>query len=72
MRSVSITAGLAPGFALGCAGRKRSIMAEPLMPGGVRIIPLAEAATLDQSSRDMLITFGIAIIVVLLVLVGAV
>jgi HAE1 family hydrophobic/amphiphilic exporter-1 len=38
------------------------------MPEGVRIIPLAEAATLDQSSNDLLITFGIAIIVVLLVL----
>ena len=68
MRSVSITAGLTPGFALGAAWAEAADMAEPLMPGGVRIIPLAEAATLDQSSNDMLITFGIAIIVVLLVL----
>ena len=68
MRSVSITAGLTPGFALGDAWSGAVTMAEPLMPDGVRIIPLAEAATLDQSSRDMLITFGIAIIVVLLVL----
>ncbi|WP_244615429.1 efflux RND transporter permease subunit [Hoeflea sp. EC-HK425] len=68
MRSVSITAGLSPAFALGDAWAEAVVMAEPLMPGGVRIIPLAEAATLDQSSNDMLITFGIAIIVVLLVL----
>ncbi|WP_047032556.1 efflux RND transporter permease subunit [Hoeflea sp. IMCC20628] len=68
MRSVSITAGLTPGFALGEAWSNAVDLAEPLMPGGVRIIPLAEAATLDQSSNDMLITFGIAIIVVLLVL----
>ncbi|MBU4527871.1 MAG: efflux RND transporter permease subunit [Hoeflea sp.] len=68
MRSVSITAGLAPGFALGAAWSEAVELAEPLMPGGVRIVPLAEAATLDQSSNDMLITFGIAIIVVLLVL----
>ena len=68
MRSVSITAGLSPDFALGQAWSEAVEMAEPLMPGGVRIIPLAEAATLDQSSRDLLITFGIAIIVVLLVL----
>tara|TARA_R110002020_G_scaffold136630_2_gene304556 strand:- start:4431 stop:7616 length:3186 start_codon:yes stop_codon:yes gene_type:complete len=68
MRSVSITAGLTPGFALGEAWSNAVDLAEPLMPGGVRIIPLAEAATLDQSSSDMLITFGIAIIVVLLVL----
>jgi HAE1 family hydrophobic/amphiphilic exporter-1 len=68
MRSVSITAGLTPGFALGDAWAEAVDMAEPLMSEGVRIIPLAEAATLDESSRDMLITFGIAIIVVLLVL----
>ncbi|MEP3439586.1 MAG: efflux RND transporter permease subunit [Hoeflea sp.] len=68
MRSVSITAGLTPGFALGEAWSNAVDLAQPLMPGGVRIIPLAEAATLDQSSSDMLITFGIAIIVVLLVL----
>ncbi|WP_339758151.1 efflux RND transporter permease subunit [uncultured Hoeflea sp.] len=68
MRSVSITAGLTPAFALGDAWSEAVTMAEPLMPPGVRIMPLAEAATLDQSSNDMLITFGIAIIVVLLVL----
>ena len=37
-------------------------------PRGARVVPLAEAATLDQSSRDMLFTFGVAIVVVLLVL----
>jgi HAE1 family hydrophobic/amphiphilic exporter-1 len=68
MRSVSITAGLTPGFALGDAWSEAVDLSQPLLSEGVRIIPLAEAATLDQSSRDMLITFGIAIIVVLLVL----
>jgi HAE1 family hydrophobic/amphiphilic exporter-1 len=68
LRSVSITTGLSEGFALGDAYDEVVAMAEPLMPDGSRIIPLAEAATLDQSSRDMLVTFGIAIVVVLLVL----
>ena len=68
MRSVSITAGLTPAFALGDAWTEAVTMAEPLLKPGVRITPLAEAATLDQSSNDMLVTFGIAIIVVLLVL----
>lgn len=68
MRSVSITAGLTPAFALGDAWTEAVSMAEPLLKPGVRITPLAEAATLDQSSNDMLVTFGIAIIVVLLVL----
>jgi Cation/multidrug efflux pump len=68
LRSVSITTGLQPGFALGDAYNEVVAMAEPLLPEASRVIPLAEAATLDQSSRDMLITFGIAIVVVLLVL----
>ena len=68
LRSVSITTGLAEGFALGAAYAEAVRLAEPLVPAGSRIIPLAEAATLDQSSTDMAVTFGIAILVVLLVL----
>ncbi|WP_193176146.1 efflux RND transporter permease subunit [Oricola nitratireducens] len=68
LRSVSITTGLAGGLALGDAYAEIVRMAEPLLPPGARVIPLAEAATLDQSSHDMLFTFGIAIVVVLLVL----
>jgi len=68
LRSVSITTGLAETFALGDAYAEVVRMAEPLLPPGARVIPLAEAATLDQSSRDMLFTFGVAIVVVLLVL----
>ena len=68
LRSVSLTTGLAEGFALGDAYREVQRIAEPLLPPGARVIPLAEAATLDQSSRDMVFTFGIAIVVVLLVL----
>jgi HAE1 family hydrophobic/amphiphilic exporter-1 len=68
LRSVSLTTGLAEGFALGDAYREVQRMAEPLLPPGARVIPLAEAATLDQSSRDMVFTFGVAIVVVLLVL----
>ncbi len=68
LRSVSITTGLAGGLALGDAYAEVVRMAEPLLPPGARVIPLAEAATLDQSSHDMLFTFGIAIVVVLLVL----
>jgi HAE1 family hydrophobic/amphiphilic exporter-1 len=68
LRSVSVTTGLADTFALGDAYAEVVRMAEPLLPPGARVIPLAEAATLDQSSRDMLFTFGVAIVVVLLVL----
>ena len=47
---------------------KWSAWRKPLLPPGARVIPLAEAATLDESSRDLQFTFGIAVIVVLLVL----
>ncbi|MEZ5800626.1 MAG: efflux RND transporter permease subunit [Nitratireductor sp.] len=68
LRAVSITAGLVPDFALGDAYDELVKLAEPVLLPGMRVIPLAEAATLDQSSRDILVTFAIAIIVVLLVL----
>ncbi len=68
LRSVSITTGLAGGIALGEAYGEVVRMAEPLLPPGARVIPLAEAATLSQSSNDMLLTFGIALVIVLLVL----
>ena len=68
LRAVSVTASLTPQLALGDAYEEVVQLAEPLLPAGSRIIPLAEAATLDKSSRDMAVTFAIAIVVVLLVL----
>ncbi len=68
LRAVSITTGLAEGTALGAALEAVEELAEPLLPPGSRIIPLAEAATLEESSSNILFVFGIAIIVVLLVL----
>ena len=68
LRAVSLRTNLSEGFALGEAYREVVRLAEPLLPPGARVIPLAEAATLDESSRDMQFTFGIAVIVVLLVL----
>lgn len=68
LRSVSITAGLTEGYAIGDAYDDVLEMAEPLLPPGARVIPLAEAATLGQSSRDLAFTFAIAVVVILLVL----
>ncbi|WP_041375394.1 efflux RND transporter permease subunit [Polymorphum gilvum] len=68
MRSVAITAGLAPDFALGNAYDVAQEIAEPLLPPGARIIPLAETATLGEQSSSMARTFGFAIVIILLVL----
>ncbi|MCG6856620.1 MAG: efflux RND transporter permease subunit [Salaquimonas sp.] len=68
MRSVAITASLTPDFALQSALDRANEMAAPLLPPGARVIPLAEAATLNETSSSMARTFGFAIVVVLLVL----
>jgi HAE1 family hydrophobic/amphiphilic exporter-1 len=68
MRAVPITAGLTPDLALGAALAEMQVMAAPLMDADMRIVPLAEAATLGETSSGMLVTFGIALAVVFLVL----
>jgi len=68
MRAVEITAGLTPDIALGDALAQVQTMAAEILPAGSRIVPLAEAATLDETSTGLLITFGFAILVVFLVL----
>ena len=68
MRSVAITAALAPDVALGEAYQAAVEMAQEHMPAGSRIIPLAEAATLDETSGGMLTIFGFAIVIIMLVL----
>jgi HAE1 family hydrophobic/amphiphilic exporter-1 len=68
MRSVAITSGLRPDFALGDAYKDVQEVAAPLLPSGYRIIPLAEAATLGENSSSMVTTFGFAILIILLVL----
>jgi HAE1 family hydrophobic/amphiphilic exporter-1 len=67
-RSVAITAGLADDFALGEALKQVEQIAAPVMPAGSRLLPLAEAATLNETSGSMLTIFGFAIVIILLVL----
>jgi len=67
-RSVELTAGLTPALSLGDAlVIVEEIGAEILAPEN-RIVPLAEAAALDQTNSGILLTFGFAILVVFLVL----
>ena len=67
-RAVPITAGLTPEMPLGQAlAEVEALAAETLRPGA-RIVPLAEAATLDETGSGLLLTFGFAILIVFLVL----
>ena len=68
LRVVEITTGLAPDFPLGEALERVREIAEPHLPSGSRIIPLAEAATLGETEGSMLTTFGFALVIILLVL----
>jgi HAE1 family hydrophobic/amphiphilic exporter-1 len=68
LRSVALTTGLRADFPLGEAYRTVQQIVEPLLPPGSRIIPLAEAATLGEQSGGMLVIFGFAIVIILLVL----
>lgn len=68
LRSVSLSAGLTSGIALGDALKMVEQMAEPLLPPGSRVVPLAEAATLDENANGMFVTFGFALVIIFLVL----
>ncbi|NBE09535.1 efflux RND transporter permease subunit [Paragemmobacter ruber] len=67
-RSVPITAGLTPELSLGPALAEVERLAADILPPGSRIVPLAEAAALNETGSGLLITFGFAILIVFLVL----
>jgi HAE1 family hydrophobic/amphiphilic exporter-1 len=68
MRSVAITSALSRDMALGDAYKKALEIAGRHMAEGNRVIPLAEAATLSETSSGVLIIFSFAIVIILLVL----
>ena len=68
MRSVAVTTALAPDVALGDAYAAVQTIAAKHLPAGARIIPLAEAATLGETSSGMVTIFGFALVIILLVL----
>ena len=67
-RSVELTAGLTPALSLGDAFAQVQEIGDEILADENRIVPLAEAATLDQTNSGILLTFGFAILVVFLVL----
>lgn len=67
-RAVPITAELGDGVALQQALDAARAIAAEVLPESYRIEPLGEAATLEETSSGLAITFGFAIVVILLVL----
>ncbi len=67
-RAVTITAALSENMSLRDGMQELARLARPLMAADMRLIPLAEAATLAETSSGLALTFGFAIVVVFLVL----
>ena len=67
-RAVEIDAALPPGYAMRQAISDIEGIAEGLLPAGIGLRFLNEAATLQDTSSEVAITFAVAILVVLLVL----
>lgn len=67
-RSVPITASLSPDFPLGAALAEVRALSDDVLTEDMRLVPLAEAATLGETSSSLLLTFAIALAVVFLVL----
>ncbi|MCZ7496353.1 efflux RND transporter permease subunit [Agrobacterium rhizogenes] len=66
--SVGFTANLKDGVSLGEALQKVNELSQSVIPAGARLLPLGEAATLEENSSGMLLTFGFAIAIIFLVL----
>jgi hydrophobic/amphiphilic exporter-1 (mainly G- bacteria), HAE1 family len=67
-RAVTVTAALSDGFALGDAYTEAVAIAQPFLPQGAAIVPLSEAKTIGEANYGLAITFGFALVVILLVL----
>ncbi|WP_208433768.1 efflux RND transporter permease subunit [Bartonella taylorii] len=68
MNAIILSANLAPGVILGEAYQIVQKIASPLLSKGNYVVPLGEAATLDETSSNFIIVFGIAFVIILLVL----
>lgn len=67
-RAVKISGNLAPGYTLQQAVVDIDTVADKVLPPGMSVLFLGDAATLGETSHDVQITFLIAVLVVLLVL----
>ncbi|ODU87730.1 MAG: multidrug transporter AcrB [Pelagibacterium sp. SCN 63-17] len=67
-RVVTVTASLEDGMALGDAYAELQRIAAPLLPEGTTLLPLAEAKTLGEANNALFLTFGFALVIILLVL----
>jgi HAE1 family hydrophobic/amphiphilic exporter-1 len=68
MRSVTVSASLGDGATIAGAFETAQALAAPLLGPGMRVVPLAEAAALDETAGSLTVTFGFAVLIVAMVL----
>ncbi len=69
-RAVEIDADIPPDFPLRSAVDTVRTLAQAELPSGIGLLFLGEAATLEETSQEIAITFAIALLIVFLVLVA--
>lgn len=67
-RAVSLSAELRDGYPIQQGWSELRTFAADILPDTMRLVPLAEAATLQETSGGLLVVFGFAIVIVVLVL----
>lgn len=67
-RAIELTLTIPPGAAIGSIIQQIQSLAIDQLPPGMDLIPLGEAAQFTQANYDMMITFGLALLIVFLVL----
>ncbi len=68
LRSITISAGLTPGYTLGEALNDVERIAAEVLPGSARLSYKGDSRELKESSQSLLLSFGLALLVVFLVL----
>lgn len=69
-RAIEIDVDIVEGVALQTAIDDLRTLAEETIPPGIEVLTKGEAATLEESSRETLLTYGFALLIVFLVLVA--
>lgn len=69
-RSIGMQAAIAEGYTVADALEEALILGQQHLPSGISILPLGEAATLQETSSEVMMTYAIALLVVFLVLIA--
>jgi multidrug efflux pump subunit AcrB len=69
-RAIEVDVDVAQGVPLQTAVDEMRALARQVLPPDVEVVTTGEAATLEESNRDTLLTYGFALLVVFLVLVA--